>query len=47
LIKKVVTLDNLRVPFITDGRFKNPVVSVRRIPAFKTDPGVASFRRSV
>jgi len=39
LIKKVVTLDNLRVPFITDGRFK--ILSFRsRDPAFKTDPGV-------
>ena len=39
LIKKVVTLDNLRVPFITDGRFK--ILSFRsKDPAFKTDPGV-------
>jgi len=38
-IKKVVTLDNLRVPFITDGRFK--ILSFRsRDPVFKTDPGV-------
>ena len=37
--KKVVTLDNLRVPFITDGRFK--ILSFRsKDPAFKTDPGV-------
>ena len=39
LTKKVVTLDNLRVPFITDGRFK--ILSFRsKDPAFKTDPGV-------
>jgi hypothetical protein len=39
LVKKVVTLDNLRVPFITDGRFK--IISFRsKDPAFKTDPGV-------
>jgi alpha/beta hydrolase fold len=38
-VKKVVTLDNLRVPFITDGRFKT--LSFRsRDPQFKTDPGV-------
>jgi hypothetical protein len=38
-IKKVVTLDNLRVPFITDGRFK--ILSFRsKDPDFKTDPGV-------
>jgi hypothetical protein len=34
-----VTLDNLRVPFITDGRFK--ILSFRsKDPQFKTDPGV-------
>jgi hypothetical protein len=39
LIKKVVTLDNLRVPFITEGKFK--ILSVRsRDPVFKADPGV-------
>jgi len=39
LIKKVVTLDNLRVPFITDGRFK--ILSFRsKDPVFKADPGV-------
>jgi hypothetical protein len=39
LIKKVVTLDNLRVPFVTDGKFK--ILSFRsRDPVFKTDPGV-------
>jgi hypothetical protein len=38
-IKKVVTLDNLRVPFLTDGRFK--ILSFRsNDPQFKTDPGV-------
>jgi pimeloyl-ACP methyl ester carboxylesterase len=38
-VKKVVTLDNLRVPFITDGRFK--ILSFRsKDPVFKPDPGV-------
>jgi alpha/beta hydrolase fold len=38
-VRKVVTLDNLRVPFITDGRFK--ILSFRsKDPQFKTDPGV-------
>ena len=38
-VKKVVTLDNLRVPFITDGKFK--ILSFRsKDPQFKTDPGV-------
>jgi predicted esterase len=38
-IKKVVTLDNLRVPFTTDGRFK--ILSFRsKDPEFKPDPGV-------
>jgi alpha/beta hydrolase fold len=38
-IKKVVTLDNLRVPFMTDGKFK--ILSFRsKGPLFKTDPGV-------
>jgi hypothetical protein len=37
--KKVVTLDNLRVPFMTSGRFK--ILSFRsKDPVFKTDPGV-------
>ena len=37
--KKVVTLDNLRVPFVTNGRFK--ILSFRsKDPVFKTDPGV-------
>jgi hypothetical protein len=39
LIKRVVTLDNLRVPFITDGRFK--ILSFRsKDSVFKPDPGV-------
>jgi hypothetical protein len=38
-VKKVVTLDNLRVPFVTNGRFK--ILSFRsKDPVFKTDPGV-------
>jgi hypothetical protein len=38
-IKKVVTLDNLRVPFMTDGKFK--ILSFRsKDPQFKPDPGV-------
>jgi pimeloyl-ACP methyl ester carboxylesterase len=38
-VKKVVTLDNLRVPFMTDGRFK--ILSFRsKDPIFKPDPGV-------
>jgi alpha/beta hydrolase fold len=38
-IKKVVTLDNLRVPFLTDGKFK--ILSFRsKDPVFKPDPGV-------
>uniref|UniRef100_A0A973WJY1 Alpha/beta hydrolase n=2 Tax=Bradyrhizobium quebecense TaxID=2748629 RepID=A0A973WJY1_9BRAD len=39
LVKKVVTLDNLRVPFITDSKIK--ILSFRsRDPVFKADPGV-------
>jgi len=39
LVKKVVTLDNLRVPFLTDGKIK--ILSFRsKDPVFKTDPGV-------
>jgi hypothetical protein len=39
LVKKVVTLDNLRVPFITDGNVK--ILSFRsKDPVFKADPGV-------
>ena len=38
-IRKVVTLDNLRVPFMMDGKFK--ILSFRsKDPVFKTDPGV-------
>jgi hypothetical protein len=38
-VKKVVTLDNLRVPFTTDGKFK--ILSFRSHDAvFKPDPGV-------
>ena len=37
--KEVVTLDNLRVPFVTGGKFK--IFSFRsKDPVFKTDPGV-------
>ncbi len=37
--KKLVTLDNLRVPFMTDGKFK--ILSFRsKDPVFKADPGV-------
>src|ERR1700761_9136424 len=39
VVKKVVTLDNLRVPFVTSGKFK--ILSFRSDdPQFKTDPGV-------
>jgi hypothetical protein len=38
-VKKVVTLDNLRVPFMTDGKFK--ILSFRsKDTLFKPDPGV-------
>src|SRR5206468_2733130 len=38
-IKKVVTLDNLRVPFLTEGKFK--ILSFRsKDPQFKTAPDV-------
>jgi predicted alpha/beta-hydrolase family hydrolase len=38
-VKKVVTLDNLRVPFVTSGKFK--ILSFRsHDPQFKADPGV-------
>jgi predicted peptidase len=38
-VKKVVTLDNLRVPFVTSGKFK--ILSFRsQDPVFKADPGV-------
>jgi hypothetical protein len=39
MVKKVVTLDNLRVPFVTDGKVK--ILSFRsKDPQFKTEPGV-------
>jgi hypothetical protein len=39
MVKKVVTLDNLRVPFVTDGKIK--ILSFRsKDPVFKADPGV-------
>lgn len=39
MVKKVVTLDNLRVPFLTDGKIK--ILSFRSTDAhFKPDPGV-------
>src|SRR3982075_2351 len=38
-VKKIVTLDNLRVPFLTDAKFK--ILSFRsKDPVFKADPGV-------
>ena len=38
-IKEIVTLDNLRVPFLTDGKFK--ILSFRsKDTQFKPDPGV-------
>lgn len=38
-VRSLVTLDNLRVPFVTSGKFK--ILSFRsRDPQFKTDPGV-------
>jgi len=38
-VRKLVTLDNLRVPFVTSGKFK--ILSFRSDdPVFKTDPGV-------
>jgi hypothetical protein len=38
-VRKVVTLDNLRVPFVTGGKFK--ILSFRSAdPQFKADPGV-------
>lgn len=38
-VRRVVTLDNLRVPFVTSGKFK--ILSFRsHDPVFKTDPGV-------
>ena len=41
-----MTLDNLRVPFITGGKFK--ILSFRsKDPQFKTDPGVIPERGGV
>ena len=38
-VRKLVTLDNLRVPFMTDGKFR--ILSFRsQDPLFKADPGV-------
>lgn len=38
-VRSVVTLDNLRVPFVTSGKFK--ILSFRsHDPQFRTDPGV-------
>ena len=38
-VKNVVALDNLRVPFVTNGKFK--ILSFRsNDPQFKTDPNV-------
>jgi len=38
-VKRVVTLDNLRVPFVTEGKFK--ILSFRsKDPIYKADPGV-------
>ena len=45
-IKKVVTLDNLRVPFMTDAKFK--ILSFRsKDNQFKPDPGVVPECRAV
>src|SRR5246127_2571701 len=39
MVRKVVTLDNLRVPFLTNGKVK--ILSFRsKDPVFKADPGV-------
>ena len=39
LVSKVITLDNLRVPFVLDHKLK--ILSFRsKDPNFKTDPGV-------
>ena len=39
LVSKVITLDNLRVPFVRDHKLK--ILSFRsKDPNFKTDPGV-------
>jgi hypothetical protein len=45
LAKTVITLDNLRVPFVTDGRTR--ILSFRsHDPMFKTDPGVLPSAKS-
>src|SRR3981189_2702388 len=39
MVSKVITLDNLRVPFVLDDKLK--ILSFRsKDPNFKTDPGV-------
>jgi alpha/beta hydrolase fold len=39
LVKRVVTLDSLRVPFVTNGKFR--ILAFRsKDPVFKADPGV-------
>jgi hypothetical protein len=39
MVKKIVTLDNLRVPFVTNGKIR--ILSFRsHDPVFKADPGV-------
>lgn len=43
LIRRVVTLDNLRVPFMIDGKFKT-LTFRSEDPVFKTDPGVVPAR---
>lgn len=43
-VKKVITLDSLRVPFITDGKFR--IMTFRsEDPAFKPDPSVVPDAR--
>ena len=44
LVKKVVTLDNLRVPFVTDGKFK--ILSFRSRIRFSR-PIPVSFRMTI
>lgn len=44
LVARIITLDNLRVPFVTGGNAK--ILSFRSDdPAFKTDPGVLPTKR--
>ncbi len=40
LVRRVVTLDNLRVPFVTDGRALKILSFRSHDPQFKADPGV-------